>query len=315
MDGERPDVVVAKLAADQRGLVTRQQAASSGMSARMVQRRVSNGLWLPALHGVYALAGTPADRLQAMWAAVLHAGDGSALGTHTAGRMHGFEEAVESDDIHLNVGHEKRHAPPGVIWHRQLDMAPWDAVVIDGLPVTSIARTGMDLAAIVSVTRLRRFVESAIVHRGIDVSVFGEVLARVRRSGKPGVRSMERVLDDVGPGSDLPHSELERLLDRVIELAGLPEPLHEHPLPGARDRAGFVDRCWPEVRLIVEGDGRRWHTRRQQISIDYERRTDSQTVGYQTTAFLWEALQGDADDSARKLRAIYDQRMIETSAN
>lgn len=315
MDESRPEAQVACLASEQDGVVARTQALAAGMSERMIQRRLEHGLWIPLHRGIYAMVGAPQSRSRDLRAALLHAGNGpgTALSLHTAGRHHQCEEALDLDEIYLNVTGSHGRPPSGVVWHRQIDMAAQDVVVLDGFPVTSIPRTAMDLAPAVSVTRLRRFVESAIVHRGFEPWQFGEVLGRVRRSGKPGVRVMERVLDDVGPGSNLPHSELEVLLDQAIRLAGLPAPIHEHPLPGARDRPGFVDRCWPEVRLIVEADGRRWHTRRQQISIDHDRRTDAQTVGFQTTAFLWEHLRSDLRGAAERLRKIYAQRVQETA--
>ncbi|UDY36066.1 type IV toxin-antitoxin system AbiEi family antitoxin domain-containing protein [Dermatobacter hominis] len=311
----RPDAAVARLAATQHGLITRRQVTTLGMTPDMVRRRLGNGQWERLATGVFTIVGVPDSRPRTLWASVLHAGTGCAIASHTAGRIHAFEEALELDEVHLNVRVGRRHPPEGVVWHRQVDMVDDDVVTIDGLPVTSIPRTAFDLAGDprVSRTRLRRLVESAIVHRGFEAATFAVVLARVRRSGKHGVLLMEQVLDDVGPGTDLPTTELERLLDVVIELAGLPAPVHEHPLPGARDRAGYVDRCWPDVRLVVEADGRRWHTRRQQIAIDHDRTIDAQTVGYQTTRFLWEHLQGDPEGSARRLRAIYEQRLRETA--
>ena len=264
--------------------------------------------------GVYAFAGVPVDRTMRSWAATLHAGPGCPLALHTAGRLHEFEEALDLDDISLLVPDDRRHPPAGVIWRRQIDLEPVDVVSIEGLLVTSVPRTALDLAAEVTVTRLRRLIESAIVGRGFDVADFAMVLERVRRSGKRGVRKMELVLDQLGPGDSIPHSELERLLDQAIDRAGLPAPRHEHPLPGAGDRAGFVDRCWPEARLIVEADGRRWHTRRHQIALDHDRVLDSQTAGFQTSRFLWEHLHGDPMGSARRLRAIYERRLQDTAA-
>lgn len=307
----RPDVLVARLATTQHGVVTRRQAMALGMTQRMIHRRVETGMWTPVLRGVYSFTGLPDSRTRRLWAAVLHAGDSGVLSLHTAGRLHGFEEIRSTELVYLNVDDVRRHPPEGVVWHRQIDMVPADVVTIDGLPVTSIPRTGMDLAGdpAMSITRLRRFVESALVHRGFEPADFGVVLSRIRRSGKPGVTRMERVLDEVGPGVDLPRSELERLLDRVIERAGLPSPRHEHPLPGAWDRPGFVDRCWPEVRLVVEADGRRWHTRRQQIATDHDRAIDAQAAGYQTTRLLWEHLHGDPEGTARRLRLVYEARL------
>lgn len=311
----RADVVAARLASSQHGLLTREQATALGFTRDMLRRRLGSGLWTREHPGVYVMAGVPESRLRSIWSAKLHAGTTAAVSLHTAGRLHGFEEAVELDEIDLNVAILRRHPPDGVRWHRQVDMRPEDVVLVEGLPVTSIPRTAMDLAGDprVHIVRLRRFVESAIVHRRFEPADFGVVLSRVRRSGKRGVKAMERVLDDVGPGADLPHSELERLLDDVISGSGLPHPVHEHPLPGSRDRAGFVDRCWPEVRLIVEADGRRWHTRRAQIYLDNDRRLDAQTVGFQTASFLWEHLHSDREESIRRLRLIHEQRVRETS--
>ncbi len=312
-----PDVDAAAIAAAQRGVLSRRQALDAGFTERMIGRRVATGRWHIIHPGVYALAGTPDDEARGHWAAVLHAGPGCPIGMHTAARIHRFDEAFEQPGITVLVDGDRRSPPPGIIWRRQVDLAEEDSVEVDGLPVTSIQRTAMDLAGdrSVSVTRLRRLVESAIVDRRMDVTDFAMVLGRVRRSGKYGVRKMSQVLDDLGPGDALAHSELERLMDVVIDLAGLPQPVHEYPLPGAWDRPGFVDRCWPEARLVAEADGRRWHDRHQQIAIDHDRSLDAQAVGYQTSRFLWEFLHRDVEGQARRLRRIYDQRLREVAAS
>ena len=75
--------------------------------------------------------------------------------------------------------------------------------------MTSPARTSVDLAAFLSPARLRRFVESAVVEKRCTLAEVGSIHARVRRSGKRGVRSLERVLDAIGPGDAISRTELE----------------------------------------------------------------------------------------------------------
>ena len=152
-------------------------------------------------------------------------------------------------------------------------------------------------------------VEQGLAERRFTLPEVGAVLGRVRRRGKPGVKKMAQVLDDLGPGDGIPHSELERLLDHVRELTGLPAPVHEHVLPNERGRTGFVDRCWPEAKLIVEGDGRKWHHRFQQALADNDRTLEAQALGWETSRLLWERLHHDAEGTAGTLREVYRRRI------
>lgn len=181
---------------------------------------------------------------------------------------------------------------------------------VPGLPpVTTPARTAIDLAGRMHVATLRQLVEHGLTEKHYRTVDLGMLLDRVRRPGKNGVRRMAQVLDDLGPGDGLPHSELERLGDEVIARADVPAPVHEYPLPSERGRRGFVDRCWPEAKMIVEFDGRKWHHRFQQALQDADRRTEAQTLGWETTPMLWEHCRGDPDRSVRQLELIYAERM------
>lgn len=174
--------------------------------------------------------------------------------------------------------------------------------------MTTPARTAVDLAAVLSPARLRRFVESAVVEKRCTLAEVGSIHTRVRRSGKRGVLALERILDAIGPGEAIARTELERLGDRIIELAGVPQPVFEHPLPNARGRSGFVDRCWPDARFIVELDGRRWHDRSDQRLQDADRRTEAQLLGYETLQILWEHATSDQDRQSEILAAIHNRR-------
>jgi hypothetical protein len=297
------------LSARQHGTFSLDQVRALGIGDAIVNHRLATGRWTRELPRVYGLAGHRESWHRSLWAAYLNAGTDSALATNTAARIQGAEEAF-AGQVELLVRGGRGKPPPGVVWRRTVDLIDDDIVTVDGLPpMTSPARTAVDMAAILSTARLRRFVESGVVDRRFTLVEVGAVLGRVRRSGKPGVRRMCDVLDDLGPGDRVARSELERLGDELIDLAGLPAPIHEHPLPNERGRRGFVDRCWPSAKWIVEFDGRKWHERQQQRLADADRRLEAQALGYETSQILWEHAKGDPQRTIELLRTIHQDRI------
>jgi predicted transcriptional regulator of viral defense system len=297
----------------QHGVVARSQVLASGAATWLIRRELESGRWKELAPGVYGLSGHRPSWRRDLWIAHLHAGPGSVVSHEAAGRLRGLAQ-VPAGRVVLSVPHRRRHAPAGVRWRRIDDLEPGDVSRIDGLPVTSLTRTVVDLAGSTGLARLRLVAEQAVVEGSSSTAELGAMLDRVRRRGKPGVARMARVLDDLGPGEDLPRSELERLADRVAELAGLPEPRREHPLPNERGRTGFVDRCWENAMWILEADGRRWHGRRQQMLADADRTLESQALGYETTRLLWEHAHSDPSGTAVLLRSVYDQRVTLVAA-
>ena len=299
----------AILSATQYGTFTRGQVMDLGMTKGGVRQQLESGRWALELPSVYGLVGHRDSWRRRLWAAHLHAGPDSVLSHDSAGRIQGADE-VFANTVDLIVPSNRNQAPPGVRWHRRTDLGDDDVVAKPGLPpMTSPARTAVDLAGTMQIARLRQFVEAGALEHRFTLAEVGAVLDRVRRSGKRGVRKMAAVLDDLGPGADIPRSELERIGDTVLRLARLPPAKHEYPLPNERGRRGYVDRCWPEARLIVELDGRRWHHRFQQALQDADRRLEAQALGWETTAFLWEHCSSDPERTAQNLRAIYERRV------
>jgi predicted transcriptional regulator of viral defense system len=306
-----PDLM--QLFARQHGTVSRDQAVELGASAWLIRRELSAGRWEALAPSVYGLCGHRPSWHRALWVAHLHAGAESVVSHESAGRLLGFSQ-VPAGRVVLSVPHGRRHAPSGVRWRRVQDLDPGDVQTVNGLPITSGARTVVDLAAVCGNVRLRVVAEQALLERRCTVAELGCVLDRIRRRGKPGVQRMERVLDAIGPGTDVPRSELERLVDHVIHVAGLPVPVREHPLPSSRGRSGFVDRCWPDLKWIIEADGRRWHARHQQMVADADRTMEAQALGFDTTRVLWEHASADVDGTAARLHQVYEQRRIVAAA-
>lgn len=298
-----------ELAANQHGAFGREQLISIGATPATVRRMLRSGSWCTLLPSVYGVVGHSESWLRRLWIAHLHAGTGSVVSHHSAGCLQGNDSALP-DRVELIVGAGRGVAPPGVRWHRRDDLLEREVVRSPGRPpMTSAARTAVDLAGVVGPVRLRRFVENAAVAKQLELAEVGAIHARIRRSGKRGVKLMEHVLDVIGPGDAMPHSTLERLGDGVIALAGVPSPTHEHPLPDRRGRRGFVDRAWPDAKLIVEFDGRKWHDRSDQRLHDADRRTEAQVLGWETVQILWEHVVSDAEHQAANLAEIHRNRL------
>lgn len=308
MDGLDPDGTLEAIAAGQHGVISRRQAHDAGLDRHQIRVRLDSGRWRTVAPRVYGFPGHPDTWPRRLWIAHLHGGPDTVISIESAARLLRLGP-VEGWPVDLIVERRQGQALPGTRRYRPGDLAPNHVMRHQGLPVTTPARTIVDLAAFVSRTRLATVVETAEVERRCSLLQVATMLDDLRRSGKRGVRKLADVLDELGPGDALPRSQLERLLDRVIELAGLPPPRHEHPLPSTGALTGFVDRCWPEARLIVEADGRRWHTRRQRIALDHDRDLEASRNGYLTVRLIWERLEGDAETTARALAEIYASRL------
>lgn len=218
---------LSDLAAGRHGVFTRADASEVGATPRQITTALANGRWLRCATNVYSYPGH-ADTLQRrLWIAALNGGDTAVVGLESAGQIHGFH-ALDRDRLTLIVDRPRRHAPDGVVWYRLEDLRPDHVTLVDGLAVTTVARTVVDLAAVLRNGRFEQLVEDGIVRGLFTIGEVGGMLAQVRRRGKPGVLRTEATLDLLGPGDGLSHLALEALLDHALALAALPDP-HREP--------------------------------------------------------------------------------------
>lgn len=292
----------------QHGLVTLQQCRDDGMTRAQLRTLVRSGRLERLAPSVYGQPDRGPSWHRSLWLAHLHAGPDSCISHLAAARLHGCEEAPEGA-VSITCSPGTRSGPPDARRHLQTDVTADDIEKIDGLPVTTLIRTVVDLASVMHIARLRVLAKREITDGRVTAAQIGGRLDDLRRSGKPGVLKLCQVLDDAGPGEGLARSRLEQLLDEALKIGGLPAPVHEYPLPGRGAVTGFVDRCWPEAQWIVEADGRKWHTRHLRFEHDTTRRLEAQGAGFETTPVIWEHLSSDPEGTATLLRRIYEQRV------
>lgn len=252
------------LVARQHGIVARGQLLALGFSGAAIQHRIRYGRLHPVARGIYAVGWPYLDRRRRWAAAVLAAaaggqaghlptqpyfGTGVALSHRSAAAL--WEIGQEQQGrIDLSVRRPQGVHRPGLLVHRRPSLPASEIRIWDELPVTSPAQTLVDLAAELGPVAIERAVNDADKRDLIDPESLR--LALDHHAGEPGVRPLRQVLDRLT--FRLSDSDLEIYFRPIATSAGLPSPLSKQWVNGFE-----VDFFWPQLGLVVETDGLRYH--------------------------------------------------------
>ena len=288
------------LAREQGGAFARWQVLANGGHDMLIKRRYDAGTWELVRPGVYVVAGLPASATNALWVAMLEVGPHAVRSHECAAEAWNLHPVVTGRFV-FTTHHGDHHRIPNVTVHQLKDLRPHHITVLDGMPTTTAARTVVDLAAVVSFERLKRIVENGVNDRIVTDDEVGRVLHDVARRGKWGMKKLARVLALRAPGDPVPASQLERMLLDAVRSAGLPDPIPQFPHPGREIGTGWVDYAYPDAKLILEADGRRWHQRIADIGRDHARDKAAARAGWLTMRFTHEELTADPVDAGRSV--------------
>src|SRR4051794_27635405 len=237
------------LARRQHGLVARRQLLALGFGSDAVDHRIRSGRLSRVARGVYAVgmpAGTPHQRWMT---AVLACGEGSALSHRSAAALWeiGSERGTE---VEVSMRRSSESRREGIRAYPRPSLPERALPFHERVPTTAPARTLVDLATVVSPVALERAVNEADKRNLIDPE---ELRARlVDFTGEQGVRALRTLLDR--HTFCLSDSDLEIFFRPIAAAAELPQPLSKQVVNGFE-----VDFHWPELGLVVETDGLRYH--------------------------------------------------------
>lgn len=173
-----------------------------------------------------------------------------------------------------------------------------EITLLDGIPVTTVPRTLLDLAAVLPHSRLERAIERAEALRLADPISLHELLRRY--PCRKGTRSLREVVRR-GIEPILTRSELEDRFLAFLDARGLPRPRVNVLIEGLE-----VDFVWPEQRLVVELDGRQTHATTAAFERDRERDRILQAAGWRVVRITWRQLQDDPAAIARDLGRLLE---------
>jgi very-short-patch-repair endonuclease len=262
---ERVERAIVALAERQSGVVSRRQLRSLGLSERAITRRIELGWLIPILYGVYAVGHRP--RLLRGWhhAALLAAGERSALSNRSAGAHWAMTKAPGRPHV---ITPRSADGIKGIVVHRPRALADDDIIEEQGLRVASPARVLLDLAGEGAPRRaLERALDQAeinLLHLPIE-----PLLKRcTRRRGAP---LLSAVLLWHQAGSSITESEAEEAFLAIVDRSGLPRPAPQAIVAGRRR-----DFVWSDQRVVVEVDGWRFH--RSDRAFDADRVRDNEVT-------------------------------------
>lgn len=266
------------------GVVTTGEAIAIGMSRTTLARRVDSGILKRIKPGVFLLAGTEDEHDAYLEAACRRLG--AVVSHESAGRLHRLNGLPWIKPT-VTVPHRHSKVFAGVIVHQSTDLADDQLVSIRGLKTTTPERTIIDLAASVSEVRLDWILDRALSSSIVDLDKLSFLFASLGRRGKPGTGAMRRMLEKRGQPYQLPDTVLEQRLLSIIENAGLPRPEPQFTPPWLLPTAGRVDLGYPEKKLIIEGDSRKWHLLLESFENDRQRDNQAQLAGWRILRFTW----------------------------
>ena len=279
------------------------------MTADAIKHRLATGYWIAVLPGVYVLAGSRNTYDRRLWVGWLAVGPDAVVSHEAAAQVHGIPNVIRNRVVLMNA-HGQHHRLPGIVVHQLDDVLPDHRTSVDGLPVTTPARTVVDLAAAVHPARLLPIVEGTHHARISSYADIGECMTSIARRGKPGIRSLAKVLDRLTGTKAVTMSKLERQLFEALSAAGLPRPQSQFPFPGRSFTNGCVDAAYVDAKLVIEADGRAWHTRITDLKRDHERDADAARHGWQTLRLLHEHITGDPKGTAQLIRDVRRERLL-----
>src|SRR4051794_6608740 len=291
------------LVRNQHGVVTRAQLLGAGLTSKAIEHRVKRGRLHVVHRGVYAV-GRPKLTLRGWWsAAVLACGDGAVLSHLSAAVLWGICDTNTGNEgevdrpvlIHVSVDAGKAHRLSGIRIHRRRYLPDSDRALCEGIPITSVGRTLIDLATLLRPGQLEAAINAADKRNLIDPELLrGEVEGHRGIAGVPMLRS---VLDR--HTFAITDSELERRFLRLVRQARLPLPRTQQPVNGHR-----VDFLWPDLKLIVETDGLRYHRTPIQQSRDRARDQAHVAAGFIVLRFTHAQVRNEPNRVVGTLRAV-----------
>jgi hypothetical protein len=286
------DRVISALAARQHGVVARWQLLAAGLPVHVIDTRLCVGRLLALHRGVYGLGHVQLRREGHWLAGVLALGPGAVLSHGAAAVLWDIWDGPHLP-VHVTVAARggRRHRR-GLVVHRVGDLPTHHVAEHRGIPVTSVARTILDLAATVRGRRLEQVIRRASRLRRFDLCEQQAVVARLpRHRGAPELAQL--LVGLAGRGTTEMRSRLEVGFAQLCDDHGLARPVVNGQVLGER-----VDFHWPGTTLVVETDGFEFHATPTTFADDRRRDQKLTLAGFTVVRLTWDQVMHETGSTA-----------------
>jgi hypothetical protein len=297
----------------QAGIITSHQALAIGLSRRQIRYRLQTGRWLQLRRGVYRHG--LFDESELMWVHALSIG-GSGYASHRyAARLHGLEP-YDRATPELTVRRRSiQHVPPTIRIHESTQVDTADITTIDGLPVSGIERTIMDVAA----TERRQWailaaIDSAVRQQKTDAFRLDHCLKLHARRGRDGTVRFRKALEQFNSSDAVPIGHASRRAAAIVHSSGVPRPSFEDRVYVNGEFIAQTDLAW-EVPLVGFIDGFTHHgSRRQQTTRDRHQRQTLRSSGLVVLEFTYDQL-SDPSFVVTTTRSAHREALVRVRKN
>jgi hypothetical protein len=272
--------IAAELCRSQHGVASHGQLASFGANAAVVRDWVRSGRVVRIQPGVVAIAGAPLTWRSHLAAASLSHGGDLVVVSHRASAVLHRLDGVEGPWIEVTVDRGRHVRLADAIVHRTPTLEPDDVTHVDGIRVTSVARTLADLGAVVPRDTVERALDDAL-RRGFRRRWIEQVLERVQRPGPSGTGTLATILDDRADLDGLAGNWFERLVISPLQDMGF-DVVPQLEVRFAAGGRAFIDAAIPSLGLAVEAHSKRWHFGDRKNVLDADRDAKLAAEGWQT---------------------------------
>jgi very-short-patch-repair endonuclease len=289
---------LVELATRQHGRVTRAQLLALGFGRGAIHHRVEAGRLHAEHAGVYAVGHMATNAESREMAAVLACGPGAVVSHWTAAARWRLLRPSRGP-IHVTVEGDRRNQR-GIRAHGTKELHPHDRSRRDGIPVTSVARTLLDLAAVAPARVLARAVNEADRQGRLNRRAIHELLERNR--GRRGTRRLRAVIAAVHPATRRTRSDLEVDFLKLCGRFGI-----EMPVANTRVAGYEVDMYWPRAKLVVELDHYDYHRTPAEFTRDRRKWARLRKLGHNVLPVSDEWLNSEPREVAETVAALLAQ--------
>ena len=292
---------LASLAKLQHGVFSRPQAFDLGFSKSQIRTRIRRGEWKLLHRGIYQLGLAPLSFQGRLVAASL-ALPSSVVSHEAAAWLHRFPQFQRNVAAVVCVGPHGTSNSKLARIHRYDGVEHEDLWTVDNIQVTSPALTLFHLSGVLDPTFFRDVLDDALASKRVQIGELYALGEYWTRKGRPRRRVMRALLESRGSGYVAPESQLERVFIDLVEAAALPQPKRQASLPWDPGSSQRVDFLFERAGVLVEVDGRRWHTRTKDFEADRKRDRAAQLHGLLALRFTWDEVKHRPESVIAELR-------------
>lgn len=277
--------LIAWFTTRQHGVVARWQLLARGVPAHAIDSRVRRGELIPMHPGVYRMRGAPATREMKWHAATLAVGADGVLSRRAAAALHRLD-GIRRIRPEVTGPYSRLPLLDGVDVHRTRTLSAHDVATVDGIRVTTVARTLLDCCAVLPFDVVEQATHDAVIRKKVTRTDLWVVLDRVGGRGVGGTVMFREIASGDATDATI-QSRLELVLKRIIDRANVPPATRQHPLTCTDGRRVVLDNAWPDLLAAAEANGLRWHGTAKQLRETQARSRSIQNSGYLHLSYGW----------------------------